>query len=60
MATVEKKLKGAIEAKAKRGTITCPQALQIAKDLKIPGPEVRKALDEMNIKIKQCQLGCFE
>jgi hypothetical protein len=60
MARTDAKLKAAIEAKAKNKTITCPQALQIAKDLKMPGPAVRKALDGMNIKIKKCQLGCFE
>ena len=60
MAKVDAQLKAAIEAKAKGGTITCPQALQIAKDLKMPGPKVREALDGMGIRIKKCQLGCFE
>jgi hypothetical protein len=56
----EPELKKRIKEKATKGTISCSEALQIAKDMKIPARAVGKTLDEMNIRIKKCQLGCFE
>ena len=55
-----KKLEETISAKAKDGKIPCAVCFKIADDLDIPKKEWTKVLNEMNIRISQCQLGCFE
>ncbi len=55
-----KKIEGAILAKSKDGKIPCAVCFKIADDLGIPKKEITKVLNEMKIKISQCQLGCFE
>ena len=55
-----KKLEEAILAKSKGGKIPCAVCFKIADDLAIPKKEITKVLNEMKIKISQCQLGCFE
>jgi hypothetical protein len=49
------KLKGA----AREGKITCAMAQKIAIENKIPMKQVGEMLNQMKIKIIQCQLGCF-
>jgi hypothetical protein len=44
---------------AKEGKITCAMAQKIAIDNKIPMKKVGDLLNQMKIKISQCQLGCF-
>jgi len=41
------------------GTITCAQALALARELEFPMNKVAPLLSEMGIKIIHCQLGCF-
>jgi hypothetical protein len=48
-------LKGA----AREGKITCAMAQKIAIENKIPIKQVGEMLNQMKIKIIQCQLGCF-
>jgi len=55
-----KKLEETILAKAKDGRIPCALCFRIADDFGIPKKELTKILNEMKIKISQCQLGCFE
>ena len=55
-----KKIEEAILVKAKDGKIPCAVCFKIADDLGIPKKELTKALNEMKVKISQCQLGCFE
>jgi hypothetical protein len=55
-----KKLEEAIKEKARDGKIPCAVCFKIADDLGIPKKELTKVLNEMKIKISQCQLGCFE
>ena len=55
-----KKLEEAIREKAKDGKIPCAVCFKIADDLGIPKKELTKVLNEIKIKISQCQLGCFE
>jgi hypothetical protein len=40
--------------------IQCKEALQLAEELNLPPGKIGKALNELNIKIKGCQLGCFK
>ena len=55
-----KKLEETILGKAKDGKLPCAQCFKIAEDFGISKREMGKVLDEMKIKIGQCQLGCFE
>lgn len=54
------KLEKVILEKAKDGKIPCGVCFKISDDLGIPKKELTKVLNEMKIKISQCQLGCFE
>lgn len=43
----------------KDGTINCIQALAIAKKFNVSPKEIGAVIDELGIKIHNCQLGCF-
>ena len=55
-----KKLEETILAKAKDGKIPCAMCFKIADDFGISKREIGKILNEINVRINQCQLGCFE
>ncbi len=55
-----KKLEEVIKEKTKDGKLPCPLCFKIAEDFGISRKEMGKILNEMKIKISQCQLGCFE
>ena len=55
-----KKLEEAILKKSKAGKLPCAVCFKIAEDFGISKREMGKVLNEMNIRISQCQLGCFE
>lgn len=44
---------------ARDNRLPCAAALALAKALNIPTVEVGKAANKLNIKICNCQLGCF-
>lgn len=46
--------------RAKDGNIDCHTALGIAKKCGVHPKEVGAKLDDMGIKIRHCQLGCFD
>ena len=54
------KLEDVIRERAKDGKLPCPVAFKIAEDFGISRKEMGKLLNEIKIKISQCQLGCFE
>lgn len=55
-----KKLEEAIQAKVKDGKIPCAMCFKLAEDLGISRRELGLILNEIDITISQCQLGCFE
>jgi hypothetical protein len=55
-----KKLEKAIMEKSKEGKLPCVLCFKIAEDFGISKREMGKILNEMKIKISQCQLGCFD
>ncbi len=55
-----KKLEETIKGKAKDGKIPCAMCFKIAEDFGISKKEMGNILNEMNVRISQCQLGCFE
>ncbi len=56
---MKEEIKKEIEKKAKDGRLPCATARKIAQDLSVPYREVGKAADELQIKITNCELGCF-
>jgi hypothetical protein len=55
-----KKLEEAISEKAINGKLPCALCFKIAGDFGISKKEMGKILNQMKIKVRQCQLGCFE
>jgi len=56
---VEDELAGNLEALNKDGKLACAEAFELAKRFKIPPMAVAEALNIKNMKIRDCQLGCF-
>ena len=56
---MKEKLVQEIMKKAVDGKLPCADARKIAEDLGIPYSEVGVIADELGVKIKNCQLGCF-
>ncbi len=52
-------LKARIRAAAPEGRIPCPVAMRLAEELGVSRREMGDLLNELRIKITQCQLGCF-
>ena len=55
-----KELEKTLRKRAKGGRISCRNALAIAKETGTPPAKVGAMLDDLEIKITKCQLGCFE
>ena len=52
-------LKERIEISLVNGKLPCANALKIAEELSVSPTLVKETADELEIKISQCQLGCF-
>jgi hypothetical protein len=52
-------VKTRIRAAAPEGKIACAAAFRLAEELGITRKELGSLLNELRIKIIQCQLGCF-
>jgi len=59
MSKIPENVLQAVQEAAKDGRLTCAGAHQLAKELGVNLLVVGEACDEMKIKIKACQLGCF-
>jgi len=55
----QEELKAKIKAAAPENKISCAAAMRLAEDLVISRKDMGKLLNELRIKIIQCQLGCF-
>ncbi|MFZ5641396.1 MAG: hypothetical protein ACOY4Q_12020 [Bacillota bacterium] len=49
----------AVKEAGKDGRLTCAEARELAEKLDVNLLVVGQACDELNIRIKACQLGCF-
>ncbi len=56
----EKEVKELILSKQVNGSISCRAALQIAEEAGASPTKIGRLLNEMEIKIRACQLGCFK
>lgn len=52
-------IKELLQKKSEEGTLTCETARELADSLGMPYIELGKLADELKIKIKNCELGCF-
>ncbi len=55
-----KKVEESILGRAKQGKIPCAVCFKIAEEHGISKRELGEILDEIKIKVSQCQLGCFD
>ena len=55
----EEEIIAKLKEAAREGKITCAMAQKIAIENKIPMKKVGDLLNQMKIRISQCQLGCF-
>jgi hypothetical protein len=56
---MKEELKEEMLKKTVDGRLSCAAARMLAEDLGLPYEEVGAAANELGIKIKNCQLGCF-
>jgi hypothetical protein len=54
-----KEVQAQIQAAAPNGRIPCAAAFKLAEELGITRSRLGELLNELKIKIIQCQLGCF-
>ncbi len=59
MAADEKKLEETIKASLVNGKLPCPVAFKISSDLDVSTRVIGDMANKMDIKIANCQLGCF-
>lgn len=52
-------LENAIKSRAQESRITCAAAMKIAKETGVEFPAVGRMLDQMEIRLIECQLGLF-
>lgn len=57
--TTDKILREKIRNAARDGRITCALLRKIAEEAGVTYKSAGKAADELKIKIKNCELGCF-
>ncbi len=55
----EEEVKNRISAAAPEGKIPCAAAFRLAEELGISRQDLGNLLNDLRIKIIQCQLGCF-
>lgn len=45
---------------AEEGKISCKEVMKLAARLGVPKGKMAELLDQYQVKIKECQLGCFK
>jgi len=59
MPVSKEKLIAAVTKASDGGRLTCEKAHELGKELDVPLQEIGAVCNELNIRIKDCQLGCF-
>ena len=59
MSDIKQEVLEAVKQAAKDGRLTCTEARKLAEDLKINPSVVGGDANELKIRIKSCELGCF-
>jgi hypothetical protein len=55
----QENVKKEVEKAAHDGRLTCHEARALAEKLGVDYSEVGQACNELNLKIRACELGCF-
>ena len=55
----DEKTKERIKEVSKEGKISCTAAHKVAEELGVPVRKVGTLINELNLKIVACELGCF-
>jgi hypothetical protein len=56
---LDEKLLQALREASIEGKLSCGQAWALAEQLQVPRKVIGEAADQLGIKVKDCQLGCF-
>lgn len=56
---MDEKLIEAVKRASEEGKLSCPQAMDIAKEFGCDFSEIGRVANEAKVKIVGCQLGCF-
>lgn len=56
---VDEKVLQAVLKVAKDGRLSCTLARKLARDLEVTPGTIGAACNQLKIKIKECELGCF-
>lgn len=59
MDKIPEKVLEAVKAAAPEGRLSCADAHALAEKLEVELLLIGRAADELNLRIKKCQLGCF-
>ena len=59
MPVSKEKLIAAVTKASTDGRLTCEKAHELGKELDVSLEEIGAVCNELNIRIKDCQLGCF-
>lgn len=59
MDTRQEKLREAVRSAAQGGRLGCGRAHELSEELGVGLEEIGAVCNELKIKIKECQLGCF-
>lgn len=57
--TIKAKVLEAAKEEEGKKKLSCAQAFKIASDLQVPVKQIGDCCNENEIKLKNCQLGCF-
>lgn len=56
---IRARIETGLHERSEDGNVTCAQALALAKEVEVPPAAVGAAADDLGLKIRDCQLGCF-
>ena len=54
------KVEGRVRAKAPDGKMRCVEAFALAREENVSISRIGEVLNELEVKVANCQLGCFE
>ena len=55
----QERIKKEVERASESGVLSCHDARALAEQLGVPYGEVGKACNDLDVKVRACELGCF-
>lgn len=59
MSASDERIREAVLKAARDGRLSCTMARMLARDLEVTPRAIGEACNQLKIKIKECELGCF-